>query len=375
LAVRGRQQSRRSARPRLLVLRALGLGDLLTAVPSLRGLARSFPDHRRILAAPAALAPLLDLISDGRGQPVVERVLDAHPLAPLPSELARVSVAVNLHGRGPQSHRLLLALSPHRLIGFANPQVPRSRPGPQWIAGEHEVRRWCRMLSESDVTCDPGALDIERPDPSEGSLPCFAENATLLHPGAARRARRWPLDRWSKLARAEQQAGRPVLISGSSAEVELAERIARQAGLSRGAVLAGRTNLRELAGAVAAAGRVVCGDTGVGHLATALGTPSVLLFGPVAPREWGPPPQRPWHRVLWKGRRGDPHADTIHEGLLQIGVGEVVEALRELEQLTPAAIRMVRTRSSGEAAQLALQGGAHRAARGQEPRCPHEAPG
>ena len=39
---------------RLVVLRALGLGDLLTAVPALRGLARAFPDHERVLLAPAA---------------------------------------------------------------------------------------------------------------------------------------------------------------------------------------------------------------------------------------------------------------------------------------------------------------------------------
>ncbi|MEJ7717324.1 MAG: glycosyltransferase family 9 protein [Thermoleophilaceae bacterium] len=94
--------------------------------------------------------------------------------------------------------------------------------------------------------------------------------------------------------------------------------------------MAGTTDLRGLAAAVAAADRVVCGDTGVAHLATALGTPSVVLFGPTFPEEWGPPPSRPIHRVLWRGRRGDPHAAEPDAGLLEIGVEEVAVALDEL---------------------------------------------
>jgi ADP-heptose:LPS heptosyltransferase len=74
---------------------------------------------------------------------------------------------------------------------------------------------------------------------------------------------------------------------------------------------------------------VACGDTGVAHLATALGTPSVVLFGPTPPAEWGPPPD-PGHAVLWAGRRGDPHAAAPDPGLLAITVLDVVAALQGL---------------------------------------------
>jgi ADP-heptose:LPS heptosyltransferase len=94
-------------------------------------------------------------------------------------------------------------------------------------------------------------------------------------------------------------------------------------------VLAGRTSLLELAAAVAAAGRVVCGDTGPAHLATAFGTPSVVLFGPTPPAEWGPPPGGP-HIALWAGRRGDPHAQAPDPGLLELGPADVAAALARL---------------------------------------------
>jgi ADP-heptose:LPS heptosyltransferase len=304
---------------RLLVLRALGLGDLLTAVPALRALADAFPSHERLLAAPAVLAPLLEL-ADG----VVHRVVDTGELEPLPSELRDANVGVNLHGRGPQSHRLLLAARPGRLIAFEHPAVPESRGMPAWRRDEHEVRRWCRLLSGSGIPADPTRLELRRPP-----APASARGATLIHPGAASAARRWPGERWAAVARAERERGRHVLVTGAADEAALVSRIADQAGLPPDAVLAGRTSLIELAGLVAVAGRVACGDTGVAHLASAFGTPSVVLFGPTPPNEWGPPADGR-HRALWTGVRGDPHAEEPHAGLLEIRPAQVV---RELERL------------------------------------------
>jgi ADP-heptose:LPS heptosyltransferase len=72
---------------------------------------------------------------------------------------------------------------------------------------------------------------------------------------------------------------------------------------------------------------VISGDTGVSHLASAWGTPSVTLFGPTPARLWGPP-QDERHVVLEHaaGRRGDPHADDPDPALLEIGVDEVIAA-------------------------------------------------
>jgi ADP-heptose:LPS heptosyltransferase len=101
-------------------------------------------------------------------------------------------------------------------------------------------------------------------------------------------------------------------------------------------VVAGRTDLADLARVVGSARRLVCGDTGVAHLAVALGTPSVALFGPTDPAHWGPPTDRGLHAVLWAGRTGDPHAARPHPGLLEIEVDQVLAALAELEPVQGA---------------------------------------
>jgi len=72
----------------------------------------------------------------------------------------------------------------------------------------------------------------------------------------------------------------------------------------------------------------VCGDTGLAHLASAYGTPSVQLFGPMPPSLWGPPAGP--HTVIWHGRGvGNPHAVAPDPALLKIGVDEVIQAARE----------------------------------------------
>lgn len=273
----------------VLIYRALGLGDFLTGVPAYRALRRAFPEHRVVLAAPRVLAPLAELTG------AIDEVVDTAPLGPAP---AGADVAINLHGRGPQSVELLRASNPTRLITF----TPDT-----WREDEHEVHRWCRLLGEHGIPADPDDLELRPPDVASP-----APGATVIHPGAASVARRWPAERWAAVARTLDD----VVITGAPEE--------------RSPLIPGRpldTDLPTLAATVAHARRVLSGDTGVAHLATAFGTPSVVLFGPTPPDRWGPPPSRAQHRVLWSGRTGDPHATTPDPGLLEISVEDVLDAL------------------------------------------------
>lgn len=307
------------ARPRMLVLRALGLGDFCTAVPALKALRRAFPEHELVLAAPAWQAPLAGMVS-------VDRLVATQPLAPLPPRESAPSLAVNLHGRGPQSTQLLIDLAPSRLIAFRHPVLPPTDCSPRWSDDEHEVARWCRLLTLHGIPAKSTDLRLVPPE-----APSPAPDHVIVHPGAAATGRRWPPERFAAVISHLLATGERVAVTGTRAERQLSERIiARVNGATLGAVvnLCGRTTVEQLCATVAGARAVLSNDTGVAHLAYAFAVPSVVLFGPTPPSRWGPPPGP--HIALWKGLHGDPHGEAVHPGLLAIHPAEVVEAIESL---------------------------------------------
>jgi ADP-heptose:LPS heptosyltransferase len=320
--------------PVALVLRALGLGDLLVAVPALRALRRARPEHRIVLATPAPLAPLAELTG------AVDAVLPTagiddlrRPPGPAPD------LVVNLHGAGPQSHAALDATGPATRIGFGGVPGWAGPTHAEVLAGQpHERELWCAPLEWHAIPTDP--LDLRLQPPTRGAP------AVVVHPGAAFGAKRWPVERFAAVAAALE--GRvPVVVTGSAAERDAARGVAELAGLPADRVLAGRTSVRELCAVVAGAELVVCGDTGVAHLASAFGTPSVVLFGPVGAARWGPPPG-PHVALEHPGvRRGEAFADDPDPALLAIGVDEVLDATATVTHDPRAGARRPRPGSAG----------------------------
>jgi hypothetical protein len=202
----------------------------------------------------------------------IDEVVPAQPLEPLDGRLHNAAVAIDLHGRGPASHRILLAARPRRLVAFHNAAVPESADGAEWVAEEHPA-------------------------------------LTVIHPSAASEARRWPVERWAQVARVASTRRVTASRLPAAATISSARPRSRIGPASRAR--------RSLPGAP------ICGS----RLRT-----SVLLFGPMSPGLWGPPPQRPYHRVLWSGRRGDPHGSAVDPGLLAISVDAVLDALATLNE-------------------------------------------
>jgi hypothetical protein len=315
-------------RPVLLALRALKLGDLLVAVPALKALRRGHPAHRFVLAAPGWLEPAARLVD-----PAIELLPTPGLDAPLEWH-GSVDVAVNLHGRGPESTALLEALAPARRLGHAGPGadgVPWT--GPEWVDGLLERERWARLVRWHGFPASADDVAIGVPD-----APPAVPGAGVVHVGAFYGARRWPPERFAAVARGLAASGLEVVVTAGPAEGERAREVARLAGIRSALVFAGESALPldALAALVADAAVLVSVDTGVAHLASAYGVPSVIVFGPAPPSEWGPPPGP--HRVLTdeSARRGDVFSDVPDPALLAVSADEMLAAALALVRPRPA---------------------------------------
>jgi ADP-heptose:LPS heptosyltransferase len=299
------------------VLRALGLGDLLTGVPALRGLRQHFPDTHLVLAAPERYRQLAMLTG------AVDDVVPTAGLGDVSAVGRPPTLAVNLHGSGPQSIDHLLRLEPTAVLTYRHP-LRDAHDGPPWREDVHEVDRWCTLLGWAGIASDPDDLYLDRPagHPDRSGV-------TVIHPGAAAPARRWPAARFAAVASALRADGHDVVVTGSTAERTLAQHVARGAGLPESAVLAGTLDLAGLVALISDCRLLICGDTGVAHVATATGSLSVLLFGPTPPDHWGPRDSTR-HLALWTGATGDPHGREPHDGLLELTPSDVLMASRSM---------------------------------------------
>ena len=112
--------------------------------------------------------------------------------------------------------------------------------------------------------------------------PCIALNV-----GASRAYKRWPLDNWTQVAQTLAQEGRSLVFVGDKTDAESVAQITPH--LTGSFVdLAGKTTLRELASVLEACDLLVSGDSGPMHLAVAVGTPVVAIFGATHPARHGP---------------------------------------------------------------------------------------
>jgi heptosyltransferase-3 len=144
-------------------------------------------------------------------------------------------------------------------------------------AGSKEPQLWLTPEEANSADQLLDQLGVQRSQP-----------IVVLQPGARYWFKAWPPDRFAELAdRLMSQYGCQVLLGGSDQDIDLAQQI-RQVAKSKPIIMAGRTTIKQFAVIAKKSALFVGSDSGAMHIAAAVGTPMVALFGPSNPDEWGP---------------------------------------------------------------------------------------
>ena len=286
-----------------LAVRLDNAGDVLLAGPAVRAIAAAC-GRVTMLAGPhgadaARLLPGVDEVMTWRAPWVV---LDPPPVRPddlaaLTSELAarRFTEAViftSFH-QSPLPTALVLRLAGLPRIAALSEDYPGSlldirHRGDADIPEPERALGLARAAGYELPAGDDGKLAVQRPLPDVSALAGPAPYV-VLHPGASAPARRWPARRWSEAAALLAGRGQRVLLTGGPGERDLTAAAGRGNHGAQVTDLGGRTSLAELAAVLAGADAVLVANTGVAHLAAAVGTPVVSLFAPVVPAaRWAP---------------------------------------------------------------------------------------
>jgi heptosyltransferase III len=301
----------------ILVIKLRYIGDVLLATPVLRALRERYPAARLTMMVSQGTEDVVKWNPDLNDVLVVERgglgsqVRLFHQI-----RQRRFDCVIDLTD-GDRSAMLARYSGAPVRIGFNDEHRWRGRlytsivsAGPGIV---HRVDRDLVALSPLGIAARSGPLVLHTSKEDEetadrllqelgvmGADGSPAKPLVLLHPGARYWFKAWPAERFATLAdRLSETYGCQVLIGGAVQESEIANAIANKSA-SRPISIAGRATLLQFASLVKRCRVFIGNDNGAMHIAAAIGTPVVGLFGPSNPAEWGP--------------RGGP-AQVIYKGL------------------------------------------------------------
>lgn len=278
----------RSHAPRFLILRGGAIGDFIATLPVLQALRAQWPAATIEIWGYPHIAELA--VAAGLAQAVVslDRAEMARFFVPepkfTPAQVAAIrsfDVVFNyLHDPGAQVRDNLLLAGAKQVVS-GSPIVAGGPAVPFLLAPLQSL-----AIYEPDLV---PALDLPADLRAQGRRRLLARGLRgkpfAVHPGSGSPAKNWPVARYAEIIRRLRQAGREVVAIVGEADESEAAALGRD--LPELAVLA-QLSLLELAATLAECGAFLGNDSGIAHLAAAVGLPAVVLFGPSDAQTWAP---------------------------------------------------------------------------------------
>lgn len=287
---------------KILVVKPSSLGDIVHSLPVLNALSRCHPQATIDWVIARGFESLLEnhpmihrlwIIKKDSWKKIRNAKQTVREITILLRELKRekYDLVVDLQGLLRSGVIAAATGSPFR-IGF---QEAREGSGVFYTHAVHggrnihAVDRYLKIVTHlgcdaSDVRFPLPSLEGNPPRTSYFASPDALQRYVVLVPGARWKTKRWPAQRFGKLA-----ASLPIksIVVGSKSDVDIANEIV---SLSNGQAVsfAGKTDLKDVIGIMRGAQFVVSNDSGPMHIAAAIGTPVFAIFGPTAAQQTGP---------------------------------------------------------------------------------------
>ena len=267
----------------VVLVRFSSIGDILLTTPLVRALRRRHPDAHLVYVTKRAHAPL---VSDNPHLSAVVALEPGEPLGQLAARLRALGPTHALDLHGTTRALVLRTLLRCRWSGYRKRELARAiLIGLKLnVYGRHVPvpERYFEAARHLDVRPDGGPPEFYLGASARARVHHWLREHGLdaaplaaLAPGAAHATKRWPIANWVALAERLRTAGIHPIVVGGPDDRGLAQQFGPSANVSAGAF-----TLQETGALLAHARVAISGDTGVMHMATAVGTPVVALFGP-----------------------------------------------------------------------------------------------
>jgi heptosyltransferase II len=272
---------------RILIIRLTALGDVLLATPLLRALRKAFPEAEIDWLVEGYLRPLLI------ANPHLSRALPDSPWGYERLRQQRYDLIIDLQNKLRTVWRRKV-LRPRRTVVLRKRSFGRAL-GSLWGSdlperGPNAVERNLAVATGLGIPWHGQELDLSIPPiGSIEAAPLLAKSKAPpvgLAPGGSGLTKRWP--NFAELGQRLIREGHSVLLLGGLSDATVLDAVA--AALGTGCL--GDTRMLSVAGlaaAIAGCSAIVSNDSGPAHIAAAVGTPTLVLFGPTSPERWTPP--------------------------------------------------------------------------------------
>jgi ADP-heptose:LPS heptosyltransferase len=288
----------------ILVIHQGALGDFILGLPALETLRKNLPQARTVIVG----YPRILELADQRFYADETISVDQREMAsffvrgkPLDSAQSRLFSQVHLivvFGKDEEGILIgNLKKASYGMILHIDPFPPR---GERVHVTDHLLRQFSLygfQLSESNPTLHLKKSDQEWGDDfwrRKGVTLEERAKAIVLHPGSGSKKKVWPLDRFLSLAKILQNRfGSKILIPFGPAEGSEAEEVFNEMD-PRTVIRIKGLSLKELASVMEGCRLFVGNDSGISHMASALGIPTIAIFGPTDPRIWSPRGEKVW---------------------------------------------------------------------------------